>query len=243
MLSTVRQPAPLTRHKPPTIGCRYAVTYGTQPAVKYLLRNSARYPRSREDWLTRLAHGLRGLFASVGHPLPLRIRVTCGFPSKSATARKKRRVGECWADSASKGRYHEILVSPLEANPIDVGTILVHELCHTVAGVKSGHRGPFRRLAIAAGLEGKMTETTAGPDLKRRVNALIRRIGPYPHSRLVASNAPKTQTTRMVKVECVVCRCVVRMTRKWLDEVGPPTCGCGGEMAEDTTPNPVTTEG
>jgi len=23
------------------------------------------------------------------------------------------------------------------------------------------------------------------------------------------------------------------MTRKWLDEVGPPTCGCGGTMVED----------
>ena len=26
---------------------------------------------------------------------------------------------------------------------------------------------------------------------------------------------------------------MVRMTRKWLDEAGLPTCGCGGEMVEE----------
>jgi hypothetical protein len=35
----------------------------------------------------------------------------------------------------------------------------------------------------------------------------------------------------LLKVTCE-CGCVVRMTRKWLDEVGPPTCGCGTAMVE-----------
>ena len=65
------------------------------------------------------------------------------------------------------------------------------------------------------------------------IKELIGQIGPYPHARLVASNRPKTQTTRMLKVTCQQCGCVVRMTRKWLDEAGVPTCGCGGEMAEE----------
>ena len=26
---------------------------------------------------------------------------------------------------------------------------------------------------------------------------------------------------------------MVRMTRKWLDDAGLPTCGCGGKMEED----------
>jgi len=49
----------------------------------------------------------------------------------------------------------------------------------------------------------------------------------------VASSKPKTQGTRMLKVVCQECGCVVRMTRKWLDEVGEPTCGCGGKMVEE----------
>ncbi len=98
------------------------------------------------------------------------------------------------------------------------------------AGLQCGHKGHFRKLARSIGLEGKLTETTAGRELQRRLHGLARRIGPYPHGRLVVSNAPPKQTTRMLKVECLECGCIVRMTAKWLDEVGPPTCGCGGQM-------------
>ncbi len=211
---------------------RLALPRDTRPNYRYLLPNYRRNPRTREEWLQRLTTSLRGMFSAAGFPLPLRVRATCGFPSKGATSRKSRRIGECWADSASAARYHEILISPLEANPLEVGAILVHELCHTVVGVKCGHRGKFGRVARAVGLEGKLTATVAGESLKARLHALLQSIGPYPHARLVASNAPKTQTTRMLKVECEECGCVVRMTRKWLEEAGCPTCGCGGEMAE-----------
>lgn len=37
----------------------------------------------------------------------------------------------------------------------------------------------------------------------------------------------------MLKVTCKECGCAVRMTRKWLDEVGAPTCGCGGGMQQE----------
>jgi hypothetical protein len=106
-------------------------------------------------------------------------------------------------------------------------------LVHTAVGFECKHRGPFVKVAKAIGLEGKMTETTAGEALIARLKELIEQLGEYPHARLVASNKPKTQTTRMLKVTCKECGCVVRMTRKWLDEAGLPTCGCGGEMEED----------
>jgi len=37
----------------------------------------------------------------------------------------------------------------------------------------------------------------------------------------------------MPKVTCEECGCAVRMTRKWLEEAGAPTCGCGGEMQQE----------
>ena len=97
------------------------------------------------------------------------------------------------------------------------------------------HRGAFARVAKTIGLEGKMTATTPGEALRTRLKELIAKIGEYPHARLIASNRPKTQTTRMLKVTCKECGCVVRMTRKWLDEAGLPTCGCGSEMMEDAS--------
>jgi len=68
--------------------------------------------------------------------------------------------------------------------------------------------------------------------LKAHLQLLTEAIGRYPHAELTHSNAAKKQGCRLLKVACE-CGCVVRMTRKWLDEVGPPTCGCGGAMVEE----------
>ena len=113
-----------------------------------------------------------------------------------------------------------------------MGAVLVHELVHHAVGVEHGHKGPFRKCAVAVGLVGPMRATTAGPALASRLHALAESIGPYPHAQLDANAGRKKQTTRMLKVTCADCGCIVRMTRQWLDEVGAPTCACGGAMAE-----------
>ena len=187
----------------------------------------------REDWLQQMIDLLRPDFEQIGAPLPEKIRVSCGFPSKSALANKARRIGECWGVESSEDKSFQVFISPLLKESIEVTATLVHELVHTAVGIDCKHRGPFRRVAKAIGLEGKMTATVAGEALQTRLKELIEQLGDYPHARLVASNRPKTQTTRMLKVTCQQCGCVVRMTRKWLDEAGLPTCGCGGEMEED----------
>ena len=187
----------------------------------------------REDWLQQMIDLLRPDFKQIGSPLPEKIRVSCGFPSKSALSPTKRRIGECWGVESSEDKSFQVFISPLLKESIEVSATLVHELVHTAVGINCKHRGPFQRVAKAIGLEGRMTATVAGAALKTHLRALIGQLGDYPHARLVASNRPKTQTTRMLKVTCQDCGCVVRMTRKWLDEAGLPTCGCGGEMTED----------
>ena len=187
---------------------------------------------NRESWLQSLTDALRPTFTDAGHPLPETLRVTCGFPSRSSLARKSRRIGEAWGGAATTDGIGQILVSPLLDDAPNVGAILVHELVHLAVGVEAGHKGPFRKCALAVGLEGKMTSTNAGAQLVERLHALAEPLGPYPHSALKAGSGKPPQSTRMLKVECADCGCVVRMTRKWLDDAGLPTCGCGGEMAE-----------
>lgn len=187
----------------------------------------------RESWLEQMIDLLRPDFAAIGSPLPMTtIRVSCGFPSKSALARKAPRVGECWGVESSEDHSFQVFISPVLREGVEVAGTLVHELVHCAVGIGCKHRGPFPRVARAIGLEGKMTATVVGESLKVRLMELIEQLGPYPHARLVASNKPKTQTTRMLKVTCKECGCVIRMTQKWLDEVGTPTCACGGEMVE-----------
>jgi hypothetical protein len=100
-------------------------------------------------------------------------------------------------------------------------------------GVEHKHRKPFPACAKALGLEGKMTATVAGEDLKSTLQIFTDEIGPYPHARLVHSSNPKKQTTRMLKVICSECGCVCRMTAKWLEQPGPPICACGTSMVPE----------
>ncbi len=187
---------------------------------------------NREEWLSECMGKLRPWFADISAPLPKRIRASCSWPSVKALSRKNRRIGEAWSSDCSGDGSCEVFISPALKEPAKVSATLVHELVHCAVGVECGHKGRFRAVAEAIGLEGKMTETIASVALAERLHAITQAIGMYPHAELTASNAPKKQTTRMIKVECLGCGCVVRMTRKWLDEVGPPTCGCGDLMEQ-----------
>jgi hypothetical protein len=58
---------------------------------------------------------------------------------------------------------------------------------------------------------------------------MLEAVGPYPHAMLVAMRpvaAPKKQTARMLKCECMEdgCGYTVRTARKWLVDVGFPIC-------------------
>ena len=185
---------------------------------------------NREDWLTECVNKLRPNFIEAGFTLPERIRVSCSWPSKGGLAVKKRRVGEAWSAENSGDHSFEVFISPVLKDPVTVATALIHELVHCAVGIEAKHQGPFVKCAKAVGLEGKMTATTAGAELRKRLEELVVEIGEYPHAELKHSNAPPKQGTRMLKVTCVECGCLCRMTQKWLDEVGPPNCACGGKM-------------
>jgi hypothetical protein len=192
----------------------------------------ARKPKheNREAWLAAAIVELRPELERVGAPLPKRVAVSCGFPSRSATSNSRRRIGECWHKSASDGQTPQTFITPLIDDPVEVLGILVHELVHA-AGLM-GHKADFAKPARALGLEGKMTSTSIGDELRKSLKALARKLGPYPHKAIKVSSLDKPQSTRMLKVECMECECVIRMTRKWLDTAGAPSCGCGSEMHE-----------
>jgi hypothetical protein len=88
---------------------------------------------TREAWLNAVVAHFKPDFAGYGYPLPERLRVTCGWPSKGALALKARRIGECWHPKASEDGAVEVFISPVLADPIEVGHVLVHELCHAAA--------------------------------------------------------------------------------------------------------------
>lgn len=187
-------------------------------------------PLAREAWLTAAVDALRPLFTEVGAQVPARVRVTVGFPGGRGP--KTRTIGQCWSTAAVADGVSTMFISPVLDDPVIILSTLVHEMVHAVDDCKNGHKKPFATIATAVGLTGKMTSTVAGDALRERLAAIADDLGPMDHGAINPNVGRKVQSTRMLKVECGDCGCVIRMTRKWLDDAGAPTCACGTRMQE-----------
>ena len=189
---------------------------------------------TREQWLRDFVeYGFADKFAAIGAPLPENINVSCGFPSSRGLSANRRTLGQIFDPSCSADGTTEIFISPTLDCPERVAATLCHELVHAAVGVKQGHGPEFRKVALAMGLQGKMTATVAGPGFQEmfdhfsRSKGIMSVVGEYPHSKLDATQRKK-QRTRMVKCQCH-CGYTVRTTRTWI-AVGVPHCPLHGEM-------------
>lgn len=192
---------------------------------------------TREQWLVAATEALRPLIKSAGYTIP-KVRVSCGFPVTGGTRRKNggMTIGQCLMNCSADG-HQAIFIHPVQDQPItDEGRgvleTLLHELLHACLPPDAGHKKPFARACKAVGLEGKPTQTVAGAKLIKTLREIADKLGTYPHASVEWTG--KKQSTRLLKVVCTQCGCVVRMTAKWIDEVGTPICGCGAPMQEAT---------
>lgn len=203
---------------------------------------------NRESWLENALELLRPLFASAGYPIPERLHVSVGFPSKMALSTKKQRIGECWTGRVSADGHPHIFISPVLNDPIVALGTLVHEIIHAAIGTDHGHKAPFVKAMKALGLEGKPTATEVGDDLRATLQGLLPTLGPYPQPKFNAVALKeevdkKKQTTRLLKAVCGYIPeggegedpYIVRVTRKHLASKGEPICPCHRE--------PMTVEG
>lgn len=186
---------------------------------------------TRESWMLSAIHLLTPLFEEADLVVPP-VRVSFGWPG--GRGKKKGVIGQCFPGSMVKDGQPAIFISPVRMEPVDVLETLTHELVHACLGRdRSDHRGSFAKAAAKVGLAAPWTATAWADDeaTTQRVNDLLVQLGPLDHASIASSGTQRIQTTRMLKVECGECGCVLRMTQKWVDESGLPTCGCGGEMA------------
>ncbi len=185
---------------------------------------------NREAWLTQLAEGhIKPLFLEHDGQWPEHYRLSVGFPKGSRGGRKS--IGQCWDNSTSADKANEMFISP-ELDPFDSAHVTVHELIHASVGIKAGHKAPFKKLAVAVGLTGKMTATVPGEALTARIKGWLEKMPAFPGAVLDpsqrAGGGPKPGS-RLLKVVCPDCEYTVRTTGKWI-EVGMPRCPCGTDM-------------
>lgn len=185
---------------------------------------------NREQWLNELMTKMQPILEqhTAGATKDIATwRVSCGWPGGGS---RKTRIGECWSSTASKDGRVEIFISPLLEGVAEVDHVLLHEMVHAAVGVKHKHRGPFTKIARGVGMVGKITATTAGEELRKRLDAITATMPAYPHSGMTPmTNGIEKQTTRMIKLTADCCGYVVRTTQKWID-AGLPSCPCGNEF-------------
>lgn len=190
---------------------------------------------NRETWLGRAARELAETVFVEQEVPPLRISV--GWPG--GRSNRNRTIGQCWTTGSSADGVNQIFLSPIrgEDDTQNVLGTLAHEMIHAIDDCESGHRGEFAKIAKGVGFLPKLTSSdNRSDDLNAVLDEIAEKIGPFPHAALAtmtrAADEPKKQGTRMVKLTCPEDGYIVRTTRKWLDDLGTPTCPCGAQMEE-----------
>lgn len=175
---------------------------------------------NRETWLLKSLVPLTVLFTQKGYGVP-EVRVSIGFPSRSALGKRTQRIGECWSPTAASDGVHHILLSPVlvdSANPTRILDVLVHEMVHAVVGLDAKHGQVFKKCATDVGLTGKMTATVATPALTASLQTVIDNIGTCPGGGLNPHALEREkQTTRMRKYQCPECEQIIRAACDDLD--------------------------
>ena len=195
--------------------------------------------KNRESWLWEMTKQLKlKVFKPNGITLDLKkIKVSVGFPVSGGAKSTGKTIGQCFPREWRNAKVNESFINPCldKSQVTKVGGVLVHELIHAIDDCKSGHKGAFRKMAIACGLTGKMTATGESDDLKAIIKAIEKKIGKYPHKKLDYTKRKK-QGTRNLKIECVNHPhdpYFVRMSATMYAK-GAPSCGvCGSTMTND----------
>ena len=192
--------------------------------------------KTREQWLEAAVKEIsKSIFAPKNIEVPA-VRVSVGWPG--GRGKKQGVVGQCFASFSATDKVAQIFVSPAVDKTLNVLATLTHELVHAVDDCKSGHKKDFIKIAREIGFEAEWTSSENRTDaLTEKLQAVAEKLGEFPHAAIRQEERPSVQKTYQLLVESVSCTdCEpgykVRMTQKWIEEVGLPLCPHGIEMEQ-----------
>jgi len=159
---------------------------------------------NREQYLEKAIEELSDYIGKAGYTMPT-VKVSTGWPTKSAFKREGRCLGECWhKDNLNQDASH-IFLSPYMSKTVEVLGVLVHELGHAILPKEAKHKKTFKQYMRDVDLTGKATATVTGEVLTSYLNLVIERIGQYPHESIDKPLVDKKQTTRLRLWVCPGC--------------------------------------
>lgn len=182
--------------------------------------------KTREEWLVAAVDMIRPSFEKENAKIPEKLKVSIGFPPKGGLA-KRRVLGVCCMPAMASDGLPQIYINPTIEHiggSCGILAVLVHECVHA-CGI-SGHGEAFKRIALAVGLEGKMTSTTATSWLQDFFEHMMEVLGAFPYAHLIGKSViqkEKPDKCRMHKCICPQCGYTVRIANKWIER-GIPAC-------------------
>ena len=188
---------------------------------------------NREAWLINAVEAMTPWITELDLEVPP-MRVSVGWPGGRAP---RTTVGQCWPTTTTEDGIAQIFMSPVRGkdSTVDVLGTLLHEMVHAVDDCENAHNKGFIAIARPLGFAAKWTSSSnRTEELTERLTGLAERLGEFPSAAIVggkAADTPKTQTTRMLKLEAACCGYTVRTTKKWIEQ-GMPSCPCGTEMEQ-----------
>lgn len=176
---------------------------------------------TRESWFKAAAKAIEvRIFKPAGYEGLPRTRIGCGWP----TGNRAKVGGQCFDADISEDKTYEIFISPKSFEPLVILGTITHEICHIIAGIKAQHKKPFIEVMRAIGMLAPFTQSIVSDDLRPVLDEIVKKLGPYPHAALGIKKKGEAKGSRLLKAMCPKCGYVARITRKWLEEVGPPIC-------------------
>ena len=190
---------------------------------------------NRETWLNLMIDKAVPIFDKAGFKISdirKKLKVSCSMMIGQRKSSKFGAIGQHLPTEWNKEKNHEMLISPTLENGVQVVAILIHEMTHAIqrhmyGNTVKAHGKEFRKIALAVGLQGKMTATTESPALKIIIENWINEIGKYPHDK-INLNARKKQNVRNLKVECQSCEWSFRTSNKNISLMTSKKCLCCG---------------
>lgn len=185
--------------------------------------------KTREEWLRAGVEAMKPLLEETGVKMPKKYHVTVSWNKGSGD----KGIGQCFDASCSNDGAPHMSVSPCQADPLRVLDILLHEMIHAACGTACGHKGEFKRVALALGFEGKMTATyvTDKSPLLPKLKAVAKTLGDYPHSAINYKKQKKPSKGGWIRLQSPQEESYrVVVSPKMLEEHGYPQDPWGNEM-------------
>ena len=188
---------------------------------------------NRETWLNLMIDKSVPLFDEAGFKISDirdKLKASCSVMVGMRKSKKFNAIGQHLPTEWNKNANHELLISPVLEDEITVVGVLIHEMVHAIKRHLYGndvkpHGKEFRAIALAVGIEGKMTATTESPELAEKIKKWVSEIGKYQHNKVNFDGRTK-QTTRLLKLECQHCGFICRASSGAINNFGYPThCG------------------